>query len=172
MKSLTIRFSVAVVILSIVICAALWMRSPSESTNSPEGERIKQSAEPQLEQPSTDQPEESPEAKAVRLAEAFIAQNGYTDLPPDSNSLVYETIEYADNIDELLRWRHDTLERKAYGILRESKNAPGWTIVFRYKHPDSQQMRRNGRAVTMNVDGSKMRVEHKDFILKYVDKKL
>lgn len=111
------------------------------------------------------------EEEAIRLAEQFIAQNGYTDLPPDRSKLAYETIEWESNIDEMLKVRRDTLERKAYGIVRGRKGgAAGWTVVFRYKHPSSRQMRRNGRAVTMNLDGSEMRVEHVDFILKYAKK--
>jgi hypothetical protein len=112
------------------------------------------------------------EEGAVRLAEQFIAQNGYTNLPPDRSKLVYETIEWESDIDEMLKERRDTLERKAYGVVRGRKGgAPGWTVVFRYRHPSSKQMRKNGRAVTMNLDGSEMRVEHVDFILKYVERK-
>jgi hypothetical protein len=72
------------------------------------------------------------EAEAIRLAEQFIAQNGYTDLPPDRSELAYETIEWESNVDEILRGRRDTLERKAYGLVRGRKgSAPGWTVVFR-----------------------------------------
>ena len=111
--------------------------------------------------------------EAVRLAEQFIAQNGYTNLPPDKSKLAYGTVEEESDVDEVLRVRRDTLERKTYGIVRGRKGgAPGWTVVFRYKHPSSKQMRKNGRAVTMNLDGSGMRVEHVDFILKYVERKL
>ena len=38
--------------------------------------------------------------------------------------------------------------------------------------PKLTNQRSNGRAVTMNLDGSEMRVEHVDFILKKVGKKL
>jgi hypothetical protein len=119
------------------------------------------------------QKQELSEGEAVRSAEQFIAQNGYTSLPPDRSRTVYETIESESNSDEILKERRDTLERKAYGIIRGRKGgAPGWTIIFRYRHPSSKQMRRNGRAVTMNLDGSGMRVEHVDFILRYVERKL
>ena len=117
--------------------------------------------------------QELSEKEAVRLAEKFIAQNGYTDLRPDKSKLAYETIEWESNIDDMLRQRHDTLERKAYGIVHGRKDgSPGWTVVFRYSHPSSKQERRNGRAVTMNLDGSGLRVEHVDFILKHVERKL
>ena len=113
------------------------------------------------------------EEGAIRLAEQFIVQNGYTDLPPERSKLAYETIEWASNIDEMLIRRHDTLERKAYGVVRGRKGgAPGWTVVFRYRHPSTSQMSRNGRAVTMNLDGRDIRVEHVDFILKHVERKL
>jgi len=111
--------------------------------------------------------------QAVKLAEEFIAQNGYTDLRADKSKLAYETIEGESNVDDILRQRRDTLERKAYGIVHGRKSGvPGWTVVFRYRHPASKQERRNGRAVTMNLDGSGLRVEHLDFILKYVERKL
>ncbi len=113
------------------------------------------------------------EEEAVRLAEEFVAQNGYTDLRPDKNKLAHETIESESNIDDMLRQRHDTLKRKAYGVLRGRKGGvSGLTVVFRYSHPASKQERRNGRAVTMNLDGTGLRVEHVNFILKYVERKL
>jgi hypothetical protein len=85
--------------------------------------------------------------EAVALAEQFVAQNGYTDLPPDKTKLSYETIEWQRDVERMLQQRHDTLERHAYGILRGRKGGEsGWTIVFCYKaHCGS-----TGRAVTMN----------------------
>jgi hypothetical protein len=126
---------------------------------------------------------ETPEAKAVRLAEEFIRQNGYTDAPADKNNLSHETIEYFDDVDELLKQRRDTLEPKAYGVLTEGRGSKkGWTVVFRH----SKKIRDNfkvkdklvgnpekaGRAVTMNENFQNLLVEHKDFWLKKVDKKL
>ena len=111
------------------------------------------------------------QSEAVELAEKFIAQNGYTDLPPDKTKLTYETIEWEGNVDKMLEQRHDTLERRAFGFRSGRKGGePGWTIVFRYKHADDPQTKAKGRAVTMNLDGSKPRVEHVDFILKYATK--
>jgi hypothetical protein len=105
------------------------------------------------------------EAEAVKSAERFIVQNGYTDLPPEKDKLASESFELESSIDERLKRRHNTLERKAYGVQRGRKNgSPGWTVVFRYRHPSDPQMRRTGRAVTMNLDGRDMRVEQVDFI--------
>lgn len=113
------------------------------------------------------------ESQAVQLAETFIALNGYTDLPPAREHLSYESIEWESNVDEMLRMRHDTLERKAYGLSRGRKGgSSGWTVVFQYRHQPHRQKGENGRAVTMNPDGGEMRVEHVDYILGKVERRL
>jgi hypothetical protein len=117
-------------------------------------------------------PGESPGSKAVRLAEQFIADNGYTDLPPNRGRLSYENVEYAESTEEMLGFRHDTLERHAYGYLRGGHGSnKGWTVVFLHKRcfDDCKGI---GRAVTMNENFGELLVEHKSFVLKYVEKKL
>ena len=105
--------------------------------------------------------------QAVALAEQFIAQNGYTDLPPDKTKLSYETIEWERDLDRMLQQRHSTLERHAYGVLRGRKGGErGWTVVFCYK----AHCGATGRAVTMNLDGSEPRVEHVEFFLRHAKK--
>ena len=108
------------------------------------------------------------ESQAVEAAEQFIARNGYTNLPPDRTKLTYESIEWESDINRMLKERHDQLERRAFGVVPGRKGrASGWTVVFRYRHPADSKERKIGRAVTMNLDGSDMRVEHVDFILRY-----
>ncbi len=123
--------------------------------------------------------EETPEEKAVRLAEEFVARNGYTDLPPDRDNLSYESIEWESNLDEMLKQRHDTLERKAYGIYYSGRMGQnGWTVVFRptlYRCGNALlEAKRTGmwgRAVTMDENFENLRVEHKDFTLTNVHKR-
>ena len=118
-------------------------------------------------------PQQLTESQAIELAEKFVAQNGYTDLLPSKENLSYESIEWESNVDVMLKNRSDTLEKKAFGLTPRRKNdAPGWTVVFRYAHPSDSSAKKNGRAVTMDVDGSDLRVEHVDFILEKVGKKL
>lgn len=113
------------------------------------------------------------EAQAIEFAEKFIAQNGYTDLSPDKENLAHESIEWESNIDEMLKMRHNSLERKTFGVSRDRKgNSVGWTVVFKYKSASDRATSKNGRAVTLNLDGSEARVEHVDFILAKVDRKL
>lgn len=115
---------------------------------------------------------ETPEEKAVRLAEEFVARNGYTDLPPDKNNLSYENIEWSDNTDEMLKLRHDTLERKAYGVRYSGKmGGPGWTVAFRHKHRYGDVYDETGRIVTMDKNFENLLLEHKVFPLGNVHKK-
>ena len=116
--------------------------------------------------------DETPEEKAVRLAEEFIARNGYTDAPHDRHSLSYESIEWTDNLEELLKLRHDSLERKAYGIFYSGRSGgKGWTVVFRHKERYGNHYDKTGRAVTMDGNFENLRVEHKSFFLGKVEKK-
>lgn len=134
---------------------------------------------------------ESSEAKAIRVAEEFIAENGYTDLPANRSKLSHETVEFYKNIDELLQERANTLERKAYGVLYGGSGTKigkkGWTIAFRYKNLSddyykslsrefgkkiTKESHPLGRTVTMDENFQNLLVEHKDFPLLNVDKKL
>lgn len=113
------------------------------------------------------------EEQAIAFAEKFIAQNGYTDVAPDKDNLSFESIEWESKIDKMLKSRHDTLERKAFGVSQGRKGGgTGWTVVFKFKKRSYPQTRKNGRAVTMNLNGSDGCVEHVDFILAKIDKKL
>ncbi|MBX3288898.1 MAG: hypothetical protein KF855_06075 [Acidobacteria bacterium] len=126
---------------------------------------------------------ETPEQKAVRLAEEHIARNGYTKAEADRENLSFETVEFSGNVDEMLELRHDTLNPGAYGVVfGRSDSKKGWTIVFEYsdrikaerakESNDSSNKTLTGRAVTMNKDFKDLRVEHKAFILDNVDKVL
>lgn len=101
------------------------------------------------------------QSEAVQLAETFIVENGYTDLPATKGKLSPETMEfYWDDTDAMLRHRHGTLERKAVSV--SGGKVAGWTVVFRPAHdPNGDQ----GRAVTMNFDGSNMRMQHQEVTL-------
>ena len=89
-------------------------------------------------------------------------------MPPtkDKSKLSYESIEWAENTQQMLQWRRNTLERKAYGYAKGRRGGqPGWTVVFRYKKSDYSDGK-SGRGVTMDLAGRNMRVEHVDANLK------
>jgi hypothetical protein len=124
------------------------------------------------------------EQQAVKLAEKFISENGYTTATADSAHLAPESLAFRANTPaQELALRHNTLEPKAYGILPGGKSGPGWTVIFQYskevrasnKQADagnSVEQRGVGRAVTMDEFGRQLVVQHKDIFLKACQKKL
>lgn len=177
MRSLTIRLTIALITFLVGVgAAAAWLARNYRSPVTVETPVVEQLPAPPVAPRDAVEAQtadgESPDAKAVRLAEEFIARNGYTDLPPDRDNLSYETIEWGDGVEEILRLRHDTLERKAYGLRRMGRmGGPGWVIVFRHRGGDDSSVK-TGRAVTMDKNFQNLRVEHKDFFLAGVDRKL
>jgi len=73
----------------------------------------------------------------------------------------------------MLKQRHDSLERRAYGMRYSGRTGgSGWTVVFKSRGRYGDPFGKVGRAVTMDGDFGNLRVVHKDFFLKGVDKKL
>jgi len=194
MKRFSIYTIVALVTFFIgiaiaAICAIRYSQSFAE-TESPLTVESKITTQAKVTSKTETPIEELPEAKAVRIAEEFVAQNGYTDLPADKDKIAHETVEFSRNLDELLKFRANTLERKAYGILYKATGTKmgkkGWTVVFREKNisddfyksisreTGKKITRENyliGRAVTMDANFENLLVEHKTFPLQNVDKK-
>lgn len=118
-------------------------------------------------------------SEAVHLAECFVIQNEYTDLPPmeDTSKLVYETFDDAPPAGHALELRRNTLERRAYGVRDGGKGkervdtTDGWTVIFRYNpKPDTvrfygDRLSKVGRIVTMDAYGNYMRMQHQDYTL-------
>jgi hypothetical protein len=102
--------------------------------------------------------------EAVRIAEQFVRENGYTGLPPiDPATLQPEGIEYGDR-DQWPAHRANTLLPVAKGIRRGAVNDPkGWTVGFAYVKPLRDTS--IGRAVTMDEFGEHVRMQHQDFRL-------
>jgi hypothetical protein len=99
------------------------------------------------------------ESEAVRLAEDFIIRNVYTDPPPDPDrrKLTPEPIPFASSIEDELRHRHDTLERKADGAYGGDG---GWIVYFRYKKSRVDPGAR--RTVIMDARGRRLRMIHQN----------
>lgn len=106
---------------------------------------------------------------AIALAEKFVVENGYTNAAQDhiKHQLDFESIEWTADRSEMLRRRHNTLQPKAIGAKQRRKGAKhGWSIAFDYATgtPGGQDV---CRVVTMDGDGSSMRIEHVDGIRKF-----
>jgi hypothetical protein len=113
---------------------------------------------------------------AVRLAEKFLADNGYSNLPPDKTkaSLDMESIEWAvldrarsaDTRSRILEMRFNSLRPKAIGIRRGTDHGRElWYIAFDYTRASDRDF---CRVVTMTLDGSQIRMEHKSGDRKYL----
>ena len=98
------------------------------------------------------------ESEAIRRAEQFIAGNGYTDLPADRSRLTPEPVVLSSSVEDELKQRHDTLERKADGA---SGGAGGWVVYFRHKDRGKLEPETR-RAVVMGPKGDHIHIMHQD----------
>lgn len=91
--------------------------------------------------------------------------NGYTTAPADKSKVHYELFD-DDNIDTVLKWRYNSLQRKAFCI---SEHNDSWHVGFLYSKVDLSKLdvqKREtdlpGRSVSVMKDGSGVKMEHKD----------
>ena len=115
------------------------------------------------------------EDEAVRLAENFIRENGYTSVPATrtGSDLSRESID-DDEPEKRLAKRSDKLLPKACGVMAPTAESNEWTVVFcintrnersRSVSPNLDETARiAGRAVTMEPDGSHPRVLHQNLL--------
>jgi hypothetical protein len=115
------------------------------------------------------------EAEAIRIAEAFVADNGYTDRPATraGADVSRESID-DDDPAERLRNRKNTLKAKACRVAPGDawSKGDGWTVVFCYnteRYRDDPEISRlivdRGRAVVMGPDGRDPRILHVNIAL-------
>ena len=109
--------------------------------------------------------------EAIQTAERFVLENGYTNAPREKvkEQLDHESIEMIvegkEAREQLLVARVDTLKPKAIGIRKGRKGgSDGWSVAFEYTN---SSLNNTCRVVTMNSDGTSMRVEHVDGILSF-----
>lgn len=108
--------------------------------------------------------------QAVRIAERFVRENGYTDfIPKDPRRLVPESLEFSRDRRDWLKSRHNSLKSQSVGYRKGSRNDPkGWTVGFAPVKPLDEE-RPVGRAVTMDARGRRVRVEHMDLYLERLE---
>jgi hypothetical protein len=115
------------------------------------------------------------ETDAIRIAEAFVADNGYTDRPAtrSGDNVSRESIDDNDPA-ERVRFRQNTLKAKACRVAPGDAWAKtdGWTVVFCYnteRYRNDPEMSRlivdRGRAIVMGPDGRDPRILHVDISL-------
>lgn len=112
------------------------------------------------------------EEEAVKVAESFIRENGYTKAPANAKKLADDPLDFGLTREQDLETRHDSLEPSAYGAyFVSSSEPPGWAIVFRFsqsykknnQNTNDQEFSINeiGRAVLMDKYGEKILINYK-----------
>jgi len=113
---------------------------------------------------------------AIRQAEQYIIDNGYTDKPADKAKIRYEFLydDYVNNVDSLLKRRYNTLHSKAFCI---SEEPDSWHIGFLSSTVDLSKLseaQRNsdllGRAVIITKLDRKIKMAHKEPLFSYFKK--
>ena len=104
---------------------------------------------------------------AVRCAERFVVEQGYTELPglTDTTLIVPEGIEWSSSKTEWRSQRHGSLEPRALGVCTGPKDYPS-TVVLRYRKV------RGARGLTLDTAFGFLRMQHQDFRLDAVEKRL
>ena len=167
------RFSVRIIVASLtflvgILAAAAWLSAPRKPRPAFA-----------LSKPCPTSTSEEPidAAAAALLAECFVIGNGYTNLPPmaDKYKLSYGSWGDGPPAEEALERRRNTVESRAYGVIRGVRSHDGWAVVFRfnYDHPVWSRLRPEsmersktaGRAVTMDAYGGNLKFEHEEFDL-------
>jgi len=112
--------------------------------------------------------------KAIKLAEQFIIDNGYTNFPADKSKISYELFESKNNLDDILKSRHNTLQPKAFCI---SEGKDRWDVGFvsvgvDLAKLDSMQRQTDltGRAVIVMKNRREIRLAHKDPLFSHFKK--
>jgi hypothetical protein len=105
--------------------------------------------------------------QAVRIAERFVRQNGYTDFVPDDlRRLLPETLEFSSKPSTWLKQRHNTLTPLAVGYRKGARNErDGWTVGFALVDPINGDPE-IGMGVTMDARGRNVTMQHMGFFLK------
>lgn len=105
--------------------------------------------------------------QAIKVAEQFIVENGYTNLPAVKSKLSYELFDqFENNVDSILKQRYNSLQPRAFCIYDRKDS---WAIGFLSTSIDlgkldSIQLKSDlpGRAVIVMKRGKEIRIAHKD----------
>ena len=109
--------------------------------------------------------------RAVRCAESFIVEQGFTDRAvTDTSAIVWDILDrLAESSASALAQRRFSLGRDAYGICVNPNQRSGYMVVFRSAAAPASDS--TGRAVWMSRAFSDMRVVHQDIRLAAVQQR-
>jgi hypothetical protein len=112
------------------------------------------------------------EKQAIKLAEEFVQNNGYTSLKPDKTKISYELFD--ENLDNVLKQRYNTLQPKAFCISKRNDRYDigflSTSVNINKLSPTEKKSNLSGRAVSISFDGKKIKMEHKDPLFSFFTK--
>tara|TARA_B110000908_G_scaffold122749_1_gene143960 strand:- start:76 stop:516 length:441 start_codon:yes stop_codon:yes gene_type:complete len=122
---------------------------------------------------SFQQTNELTKEQVIELAEQFIIDNGYTNLPANKTKLNYELFD-KKNKDSVVARRKNKLHKKAFCI---SERDDRWDVGFLSTNVDLNKIDSTeretdlpGRAVIVMKNGKEIRIAHKDPLFSYFEK--
>jgi carotenoid cleavage dioxygenase-like enzyme len=122
---------------------------------------------------SFQKPNELTKQQAIKLAEQFIIDNGYTNFTTNKTKLNSELLD-EKKINNVLARRKNTLHKKAFCFL---ENKDRWDIGFlstsiNINKLDSIKTQSNlsGRVIIVPKNGKEIRIAHKEALFSYFEK--
>lgn len=97
-------------------------------------------------------------ADAVRLAEAYVVNQGYADkkIKPPYDHIILEESEFATDTAAILTMRYGTLQAKAAGVRQYSGSS--WAVGFNYFSPENNIV----RCVAIDSLGQNVKMQAQD----------
>ncbi len=124
---------------------------------------------------------------AVKIAEQFIVDNGYTAVRPKRvKRLAPELLDFDKGYDFQIEVRHDSLKPRAVAVWRGNREGKGWSVAFRFSESSIAESRKTkyldangkqiappperdmGRVIIMDEFGKHCMIMHKDLFLDMV----
>jgi hypothetical protein len=112
------------------------------------------------------------EKEAIKIAEEFIQNNGYTSLKPDKTKISFELFD--ENLDNILKQRYNTLQPKAFCISTSNDRYDigflSTSVNINKLSPTERKSNLSGKAVSISFDGKLIKMEHKDPLFSFFKK--
>lgn len=122
--------------------------------------------------------------QAVKLAEQFIVDNGYTAVVPKKvKRLAPELLDFNKGYDFQIQVRHDSLKPRAVAVWNGNREGKGWSVAFRFTESSIAESRKTkyldangkeiappperdmGRVIIMDEFGKHCMIMHKELFL-------
>jgi len=105
--------------------------------------------------PASSKKEKISSEQAIDIAQQFLIEQGYTNLPPALNKFKFEKGEFASDTSKILSYRKNTIVKKPFEVKYHNGSV---TVGFEYVNKENNI----GRAVTMDTLGANTIMQTKE----------